>query len=61
LGLSYGFRCSDSGHHDGKLGIIQADMILEEMRGLNFDPNVFRFRRLTCRYIAEGSLSIPTK
>jgi phenylalanyl-tRNA synthetase beta subunit len=46
LELAYRFRGSVHYHHGGKHGSIQADVVLEELRVLHFDPKAAR-RRLS--------------
>ena len=37
MGLAYSFRGLVYYHHDKQHGIIQADMVLEKLRGLHLD------------------------
>ena len=44
MGLAYSFRDSVQYHHGGKLGSMQADLVLEEPRVLHVDPKAARRR-----------------
>jgi len=44
LGLAYSFRDLVHHHHSGKLGSVQADLVLKEPRVLHLDPKAGRKR-----------------